>query len=303
LHTLRVDSVPVLTLAGAAVLIFGQDHPAGKWSERHNLPATTLAAQQGHEVICDDDNSSNKNTKDSEAVATLHPAREEEATLVQPPVDVATNESLTMRTMIKILLNPLTWLPALAYLTTFGVELTIDNAMAGVLFSLYNRKQPGFTQTTAGYYTSIFGFLNIVTRPLGGYFGDVLYRSFGTKAKKIWMLLCGFIMSITLIVGGFYLQRHRVFGNAELTVLMGVFSISAIFSEIGNGANFALVPHCNSYNNGVMSGLVGSCGNLGGVIFSLVFRFQPQAGKAFWITGIICLAINALLFAIPVPTL
>jgi len=30
---------------------------------------------------------------------------------------------------------------------------------------------------------------------------------------------------------------------------MGVFSVATIFSEIGNGANFALVPHCNPYNN------------------------------------------------------
>jgi hypothetical protein len=30
---------------------------------------------------------------------------------------------------------------------------------------------------------------------------------------------------------------------------MGVFSVAAIFSELGNGANFALVPHCNAFNN------------------------------------------------------
>ena len=34
-----------------------------------------------------------------------------------------------------------------------------------------------------------------------------------------------------------------------VSILMGVFSVAAIFSEFGNGANFALVPHCNSYNN------------------------------------------------------
>ncbi|KAG6852834.1 hypothetical protein C0991_008707 [Blastosporella zonata] len=82
---------------------------------------------------------------------------------------------------------------------------------------------------------------------------------------------------------------------------MGVFSVAAMFSELANGANFALVPHCNSYNNGVMSGIVGSFGNLGGIFFALIFRFQTKAGKAFWIMGIICTSLNALLFAIPVP--
>jgi hypothetical protein len=37
-----------------------------------------------------------------------------------------------------------------------------------------------------------------------------------------------------------------------------------------------------------MSGIVGSMGNLGGIIFALIFRFQPvPLGKAFWICGII----------------
>lgn len=106
-----------------------------------------------------------------------------------------------------------------------------------------------------------------------------------------------------------------------VAVLMGVFSVAAIFSELGNGANFALVPHCNAYNNvrifcpsilfndlkprvflqGVMSGIVGSFGNLGGIIFTLIFRFQSQEGKAFWIMGVICVVINAVLVFIPVP--
>jgi NNP family nitrate/nitrite transporter-like MFS transporter len=50
-----------------------------------------------------------------------------------------------------------------------------------------------------------------------------------------------------------------------------------------------------------MSGLVGSCGNLGGIIFALVLRFQTEAGKAFWIMGIMCIVINTLLFPISVP--
>jgi NNP family nitrate/nitrite transporter-like MFS transporter len=52
-----------------------------------------------------------------------------------------------------------------------------------------------------------------------------------------------------------------------------------------------------------MSGLVGSSGNLGGVIFALVFRFQTEAGKAFWIMGVLCIIINVLLFPIPVPAM
>jgi NNP family nitrate/nitrite transporter-like MFS transporter len=74
---------------------------------------------------------------------------------VQSTVDIAVNESLTIETALKILASPLTWLPALAYLTTFGLELVIDSQMANVLFALFGKRIKGFDQTTAGYYTSI----------------------------------------------------------------------------------------------------------------------------------------------------
>ena len=38
------------------------------------------------------------------------------------------------------------------------------------------------------------------------------------------------------------------------------------------------------------SGIVGAMGNMGGIVFALIFRFQPiPIGKAFWISGVIAL--------------
>ncbi|KAF8887007.1 putative high affinity nitrate transporter [Gymnopilus junonius] len=300
-----VVPVPILLFVAGLIFLFGQDHPAGKWSERHNLPATAISIQQGHQVRYSHDEKSLKihSKVNEKTVVSIEQVREEDVALVQSTVDVAINETLSLKTALKMMMDPLTWLPALAYFTTFGVELAIDSQMANVLFTLFQKKRRGFTQTTAGYYTSIFGFLNIVTRPFGGYLGDAVYRRFGTKGKKVWTLVSGFIMGVSLLAGGLYLQKHQISADAQLSVLMGVFSISAIFSELGNGANFSLVPHCNPYNNGVMSGIVGSFGNLGGVIFALVFRFVPQVGKAFWIMGVISMAVNVILIPIPVPEL
>jgi MFS transporter, NNP family, nitrate/nitrite transporter len=50
-----------------------------------------------------------------------------------------------------------------------------------------------------------------------------------------------------------------------------------------------------------MSGIVGGFGNLGGVIFAIIFKFQTATGKAFWIIGAMSIAINVLLVFIPVP--
>src|SRR5882762_8753853 len=53
------------------------------------------------------------------------------------------------------------------------------------------------------------GFLNLVTRPFGGYFGDVIYRKFGTKGKKYLTLFCGLAMGASFLAGGIYLQNNR----------------------------------------------------------------------------------------------
>jgi NNP family nitrate/nitrite transporter-like MFS transporter len=50
-----------------------------------------------------------------------------------------------------------------------------------------------------------------------------------------------------------------------------------------------------------MSGIVGGFGNLGGIFFALIFRFQTAPGKAFWVVGAMSMAINVLLIVIPVP--
>lgn len=127
----QILRVPILLTTAALVLIFGQDHPAGKWSERHNLPATAIAIRQGHHVhydhaeqVHDNKDAADKMEKgkagDTQAIHSVNDdgfSPEENVTSV---VDVAVNESLTGKAAVKILTNRLTWLPALAYLTTFG---------------------------------------------------------------------------------------------------------------------------------------------------------------------------------------
>ena len=64
-------------------------------------------------------------------------------------LDFAVNEPLTLGLALKVVFTPLTWLPALAYFTTFGYELAIDAYLANILLSLY--KSTTFGHTKAGY--------------------------------------------------------------------------------------------------------------------------------------------------------
>jgi len=65
----------------------------------------------------------------------------------QSEVDVAVNERLTLKSATAILRNPLTWLPALNYITNFGFEIAIDANLSHAIFDIY----PKYGQTKAGY--------------------------------------------------------------------------------------------------------------------------------------------------------
>lgn len=79
-------------------------------------------------------------------------------------------------------------------------------------------------------------------------------------------------------------------------------AVAAIFTEAANGANFAVVPHVHPANNGIVSGLTGASGNVGGIIFNLVFRFLgTDYHKAYWIIGIISVCLTLSVSWIPVP--
>lgn len=46
--------VPLLLTVATLTLIFGTDCPAGKWSSRHTLPASAIAAKNGHFAALDE---------------------------------------------------------------------------------------------------------------------------------------------------------------------------------------------------------------------------------------------------------
>ncbi|KZT38056.1 nitrate/nitrite porter [Sistotremastrum suecicum HHB10207 ss-3] len=313
--------VPILFFVAALVLIFGTDHPAGRWSDRHNILAAKLPHEDhtvvphhhhGHHEKGDgngkkeeDEGAVEKSEKSSDmglnkenpdqVDTTVEVVREGDHEFrITSELDKAINEPLTWSSTLHILSSPLTWLPALAYMTTFGFELAMDANLSNSLFGIY----PKLGQTKAGYITSTYGLLNIVTRPLGGYLGDKIYKRLGVPGKKYFTLIFGLCQGLLTLGLGIYLDKKE----PKLSIIIVLMVFTGIFNEMANGLNFSLVPHCNPNSNGVMSGIVGAMGNLGGVFFALVFRFQPvPRGKAYWICGIVAVVVNLGLMPIPVP--
>jgi NNP family nitrate/nitrite transporter-like MFS transporter len=241
-------AVPVPILTAILVVLFGTDCPTGAWSTRHTTNATAAAVMAGHEVKLDRSEQRTIMSKKQEPTTTVQevqaddeeedraearPVGIQDSTVIRSDVDVAVNEPLTMKALGKIVMNPLTWLPSLAYMTTFGFELAVDSILANVIL----KHHPNLGLEKAGYYAAVFGLLNIVTRPLGGILADILYRKHGIWIKKYFMLGLGIGQGVFTIGFGMLLKNEV---KPSIGAMMGIIVCLAICNEAANGANFAI---------------------------------------------------------------
>jgi NNP family nitrate/nitrite transporter-like MFS transporter len=169
----------------------------------------------------------------------------------------------------------------------------------------------------------MLGLLNVVFRPLGGFVGDVVYKyTKSVWAKKIWLVSVCISFSIFLLAIGFTDTKGKA-------TLFGLVTGYAFFMAAANGANFAVVPHVHPFANGmyfplscwwyflvpfsfltvsdfaigIVSGIVGAFGNLGGIVFAIVFRYNgTDYHRSIWIIGAVSMAVNVLVAWIaPIP--
>ncbi|KAK3937069.1 putative nitrate transporter [Diplogelasinospora grovesii] len=324
--------VPLIMViaTGVALLLLCPDTPTGRWSERHLQARMNLTA---HGVVPTDDDvvvdvpggiteKLPLPSSSSSASASNHPEKVKKKTLDDndkkppPPPAAFDHEAQLSRTEImletaqgeiiqkpslgealRVAVSPQTQFHVLTYMCSFGAELAIN----AILASYYVENFPALGQTDSANWAAMFGFLNFVTRPLGGVVSDVLYNFCGTRRndnlwlKKAWINICGVITGILLIVIG-KLDPHNQ------STMFGLVALMAIFLEAGNGANFSLVPHVHPYANGILSGLTGAGGNLGGVLFAIIFRFTDNGSNyahAFWVIGVIHVVVNVAVSWIP----
>lgn len=312
----------VLIVTGLSLLLLCPDTPMGKWSERvmhvqenlhsHGINDAVIVTVPGSvtEKPSDSHNSYDKHNSSREDGRSNNSASIEENGNFGPNhlagheaplssaemVQTAQGEVIVKpspREALDVARSPQSWVLMLCYACSFGGELAINS----ILSAYYLAKFPALGQTRASNWAAMFGFLNFATRPAGGIVADVLYNRWGRSVwlKKCWIHVCGAVTGALLVVIGRADPR-------DLATFNGLIALMAVFLEMGNGANFALVPHVHPHANGILSGLTGGIGNLGGVIFAIIFRFVgggADYGKAFWVIGCIHVGINVLTSWIP----
>jgi MFS transporter, NNP family, nitrate/nitrite transporter len=301
--------VPLVCLiaCGTSMFLVCPETPMGSWKDRAQKIQDNLAAHgvQAGEVVdvpgqiterpadgqrsaSDEEKGGSGSDRDVKVSGNEYKISRTEA------LETAKGETVvkpSFKEALPVMISPQTIFHVVTYACSFGGELAVNS----ILSAYYKKNFPDLDQTTASNYAAIFGFLNFVTRPMGGVVGDVLYNYLGKNLwyKKFWIVTCGILTGTLLIVIG-QVDPSEANGSS-IGTLVGLISVMAIFHEAGNGANFALVPHVHPFANGILSGLTGAGGNLGGVIFAIIFRFMNHGqdfAMGFWVIGIMHIGLN-----------
>ncbi|MFD2148029.1 MFS transporter [Mucilaginibacter antarcticus] len=150
------------------------------------------------------------------------------------------------------------WALTLAYAMCFGMELTFDNVASLHFVDTFH-----LSQSQAGFWAGIFGFMNIFARALGGIASDRAGKKFGMRGK-------GLLLASMLLLEGCGLILFAQSGS----LMMAIASMLtfAMFLKMSNGATYGIVPFVNEKNVGLVSGIVGAGGNLGGMMFGFLFK-------------------------------
>lgn len=296
-----VMPVPLLFFVAALMMLIAKDHPAGKWSQRHQLPGTAIAIGRGEDVHLDSSErqqyEGHEDSRQEKGPMKTSDFREVASDATQlTSIDIAVSEPLTVQAAIAVVKDLRVWMVALSYLITFGLETSLDAALPTLLNQLFASQS--FTSIDAAYVASTYGLCNLYARPLGGIACDILYRRFegrglGVRAKVVFLLITAIAQGLFLVGLGVYIDH----GKASLGGVIGFMVALATTGFAANGAAYAIYGHLRPRNNGTVAGIVGACGNIGGLIFTGIYLHQPGTkadrtlGRKFWIAGILNVAV------------
>ena len=167
-------------------------------------------------------------------------------------------------------MNRNSWLLFIQYACSFGVELTMNNAAA-----LYFRDEFGLSKEASGSIASIFGWMNLFARGLGGFVSDSWNYHWGLRGR-IW------IQTLCMLAEGVLVL---IFSNtSSLAASVATLVFFSLFVQAAEGTCYAIVPYVDPLHMGSVCGIVGAGGNVGAVVFGLGFR-ELNYSKAFGIMG------------------
>jgi NNP family nitrate/nitrite transporter-like MFS transporter len=193
--------------------------------------------------------------------------------------EVGYNVGKSTKTDWSVLADWRIWALTIGYAMCFGMELTFDNVA-----SLHFVDSFHLSQSTAGFWAGIFGFMNLFARALGGIVSDKVGGKFGMRGK-------GLLLAGVLFLEGIGLILFAQAGSLMVAIITML--TFALFLKMSNGATYGIVPFVNTKNVGLVSGIVGAGGNFGGMMFGFLFKSNSITYvQAFTYIGFIVIAVS-----------
>ena len=176
-----------------------------------------------------------------------------------------------------------TWVLTIAYAACFGVEITIDNFAASYFHDDYKT-----TLIFAGLLASLFGWLNLFARALGGIVSDKVGKRFGFNGKVS-------LLAILLLLEGIGIMLFSNAGGLALAIMMMFFF--GLCLKMANGATYSIVPFINPKAVGSVAGIVGAGGNVGAMAIGFLFKSMSYA-SAFLYLGVVVFAAGVIVLVV-----
>ncbi|MGX9418186.1 NarK family nitrate/nitrite MFS transporter [Vibrio sp. WJH972] len=163
------------------------------------------------------------------------------------------------------------------YFATFGSELAVVSMLPLFFSDMFE-----LTPVVAGMVASAYAFMNLMSRPGGGWISD----RFGRKPTLL-------ILTAGLAVG--YALMGQV--DSQWPVWLAVVAAMAcsFFVQAGEGAVFATVPLIKRRMTGQIAGMTGAYGNVGAVTYLTILSFVDYQTFFYVIAGTAVLGFIVLL--------
>ncbi len=173
---------------------------------------------------------------------------------------------------------------ALAYVMTFGLELSMNGWLATYYREGFATEDLVLASTFAATFSVAAGLL----RPIGGYVSDVLAREerdilpvFQGRYREQWT----FVTLCFVVLTMFVMTLAGLTGQVLVAVAAGfAVGMGCAFAE---GSIFAQVPAMFPDSSGAVAGVVGGVGTVGGIVYPLVYsaQFLPNLHLGYSIVG------------------
>ena len=164
------------------------------------------------------------------------------------------------------------------YFATFGSELAVVS-MLPLFFADTFMLDP----VKAGMVASAYAFMNLMSRPGGGWISD----RFGRRPTLL-------ILTAGLAIG--YFVMSLVGSSWPLWLAVVAAMACSFFVQAGEGAVFAVVPLIKRRLTGQIAGMTGAYGNVGAVVYLTIFTMVEPSTFFLVIAGTAVLGFVSLLF-------